>query len=278
MVTGATGTIGKALIKKLVESGAGFKAAVRDSEKGRAAFGEGVELAEFDFSDPASFDTATEGIDRVFLLGPPMVLNLDSLLIPFIDHLKAKGINRVVYLAALKLEEVKELPFHEIIIEKLRKEGFDYTVLKPSFFAQNFKNYEWENITQRGITYAPAGTGKVGFIDINDIANAAATVLTTEGHSGREYELTGPECLSYQDAAELLSQVTGKKIVYPNPSPEEYTQALKAGGAPDFIAPYMISVYSLVADGKVDLVTGEVERITGKKPTPLKEVLHRDFA
>ncbi len=93
-----------------------------------------------------------------------------------------------------------------------------------------------------------------------------------------QYELTGPESMSYSEAAQVLSDVIGKPIVYPNPSAEEYTQALRDSGAPDFIAPYMIAVYSLIVNGKVDLVTSEVVRITGKKPTPLKEVLERDFA
>jgi uncharacterized protein YbjT (DUF2867 family) len=207
-----------------------------------------------------------------------MVINLDSLLTPFIDFLKGKEIKRVVYVGSLGMEKMAELPFHVILTEKLKRDGFDYTILKPSFFAQNFKNYEWENIVQRGILYSPAGNGKVAFVDVNDIATVAAKALTGDGHGGKEYEITGPETLSYADAASILSEATNKQIVYPNPSPEEYTGALKGAGAPDFIAPYMISVYSLIANNEVNIVSPVVEALTGKKPTSLKAVLERDFS
>ena len=133
------------------------------------------------------------------------------------------------------MEKLADLPFHVIISEKLMNDGFDYTILKPSFFAQNFKNYEWENITERGITYTPAGTGKVGFVDVNDIARVAVKVLTEDGHTGKEYVITGPEALSYSNAATVLSAVLNKQIVYPNPSPNEYSAALKGAGAPDLL-------------------------------------------
>jgi len=279
LVTGATGTVGRATIQALQEAGASFKAAVRDDAKARSVLGADVRTVHFDFADRATWSTATDGVDAVFVLGPPMVPNLSELTLPFLDHLKQRGIKRVVYLSALAAEKLGEsLPFHVQAEEKLRTDGFDFTVLRPSFFAQNFKNYEWENITERGITYTPAGNGKVGFIDAEDIGRAAAAVLTGSGHSGKVYELTGPETLSYSDAAGLLTEVTGRQVFYPNPSPEEYTGALKAAGAPDFIAPYMITVYGGIANNHVDVTTPHVEALTGRKPTPLRAVLERDFA
>jgi uncharacterized protein YbjT (DUF2867 family) len=278
LVTGARGTIGKAVVTALKNENASFVAGVRDKAAASEKLGAGVELVRFDFEDPSTYEAATEGVDAVFLLGPPMVINLDSLLTPFIDFLKGKEIKRVVYVGSLGMEKLAELPFHVILTEKLKRDGFDYTILKPSFFAQNFKNYEWENIVQRGILYSPAGNGKVAFVDVNDIATVAAKALTQDGHGGKEYEITGPETLSYADAASILSEATNKPIVYPNPSPEEYTGALKGAGAPDFIAPYMISVYSLIANNEVNIVSPVVEALTGKKPTSLKAVLERDFS
>jgi uncharacterized protein YbjT (DUF2867 family) len=278
LVTGATGTIGKALIQALKDRGASFVAGVTSEQRGKEVLGNDVPQVEFNYEKPATFAGATEGVSRVFLLGPPLRTDLDSLVMPFIRHLKESGILRVVYVSALKLELVKDLPFHARVIEALEAQGFEFTILKPSFFAQNFKNYEGENIRQRGVTFVPAGDGKVGFIDVHDIALVAAAVLTEEGHAGKSYELTGPETLSYADAAQQLSQVLGKTIVYPNPKPEVYAQTLKEAGAPDFIAPYMNGVYSLIANHHVNILSDNVERLTGKKPTPLKAVLERDFA
>ncbi|MBC7866053.1 MAG: SDR family oxidoreductase [Gloeobacteraceae cyanobacterium ES-bin-316] len=277
LVTGATGTIGKALVAALKAEKVNFVAGVRNKTTASQKLGADVMTVSFDFEDPATYEAATDGVDAVFLLGPPLVITLDSLLTPFIDFLKLKDIKRVVYVGSLGMEKMPNLPFHVILTEKLKKDGFEYTILKPSFFAQNFKNYEWENIVQRGITYSPAGNGKVAFVDVADIAGVAAKVLTEEGHIGKEYEITGPETLSYEDAAGILSAVTKKPIVYPNPSAEEYTVTLKSAGAPDFIAPYMISVYSLIANNEVDYVSPVVEQLTGKKPNSLRTVLEKDF-
>ncbi len=278
LVTGATGNIGRALVEALHLKNASFIAGVRDVEKGKEQLGGQTEVVRFDFEDTSTYQAATEGVGKVFLLGPPLAVNLDSLLAPFIGYLKDKGLNKVVYVSALGIEHVKDLPFHANVIDMLKGNGFEYTILRPSFFSQNFKNYEWENIMQRGITYVSAGNGKVAFVDVNDIAAVAAAALTEDGHSGKTYDITGPEALSYTDAAALLSELTGKTIVYPNPSPEEYTLTLKAAGAPDFVAPYMNSIYSLIADNKVNTVSTDVEKITGRKPVPLKEVLQKDFA
>lgn len=277
LVTGANGTIGKAVISSLTEKGESFVAAVRDLDKAKSQFPAGTEIVQFDFADSATFAAATAGVDRVFLLGPPLVLNLDELLTPFIDYLKQKSILRVVYVSALGLDLVPELPFHTRVVEKLTRDGFDLTVMKPSFFAQNFNTYERDNILQRGVTFVVAGTGKVGFVDAHDIGRSIAAVLTSDGHAGKDYTLTGPESHSHTEAAQLLSEITGKAIVYPQPSADDYRGALAAAGAPAFVADYMINVYSIIANHNADVVTDHVERLTGRIPTPLREVLQRDF-
>jgi hypothetical protein len=124
---------------------------------------------------------------------------------------------------------------------------------------------------------ASAGVVVSDEIDVEDIALVAATVLTEDKHEGKTYTITGPELLSYTEAAEQLSEVLRKPIHYPAPTPELFTQVLKEAGTPSFIASYMIPVYSLIADGKVAILSDDVERLTGKKPTPLKKVLERDF-
>ncbi len=279
LITGATGTIGKALIKQLQTSDAQFIAGVRDISKAKETLGlETSQLVHFDFSDPGTFANATEQVGRIFLVGPPLFLEMDKLLAPFIDFVKSSGINRIVYLSALNNEKMgEELNFHRLNEEKLKASGFDWTILQPSFFAQNFKNYEWDNITQRGITYMPAGSGKVGFVDVNDIATVAAKVLTESGHEGKSYSLTGPEALSYQDAAQLLTKVTGKTVAYPEPSPEEYASVLKAAGAPDFIAPYMSAVYGVIRSNEAADISHDIEQVTGKKAASLESVLVQDF-
>ncbi|TNF39960.1 MAG: SDR family oxidoreductase [Cytophagales bacterium] len=280
LITGATGTIGQSLVKLLQESNLNFVAGTRDFEKAKSVLDiSKVDWVKFDFTDQSTYEQATENVDQVFLLGPPLTLNMETIILPFLDFLQSKGILRVVYLSAMGNESLKgDLAFHFIIENHLKENHFDYTILQPSFFAQNFKNFEFENLMERGITFNVAGDGKAGFVDVQDIASVAAKVLTEVGHTRRTYRLTGPQLLDFYEAAEILTEVLGKHIVYPNPSEEAFRSALKAGGAPDFIADYMISVYGMIKSGTVAHLSPDVEKILGRVPTNLKEVLKRDFA
>jgi uncharacterized protein YbjT (DUF2867 family) len=279
LVTGSTGTIGSELVKILQNRNADFLAGARDVAKAQEKLGNEVNVVAFNFEQPDTFEAATEGVDRIFLLGPPLHLQMDALLTPFIDFLNRKNIRRVVYLSAFGMEAIADqMPFHRNIEEKLKNEGFEITVLRPSFFAQNFKNYEWDNIVERKVTFMPAGDGKVAFVDVYDIAEVAATVLLEPGHEGKDYVLTGAESLSYHDAAQLLSDVRQETIFYPKPSPEAYADTLQKAGAPAFIADYMNTVYGMIREGKVDHVSADVEQLLGRKPGKLSEVLAKDFA
>ena len=279
LVSGATGTIGKALIQALKASPVPLVAGVRDPRKAADVLGADVATVAFDFSDTSSYAAATEGVDCVFVLGPPLNPAAGELIAPFLDFLKQQNILRVVYLSANGADKMGDaLPFHVEMESKLKREGFRYTILQPSFFAQNFKNYEGENITERGIVYAPAGNGKAAFVDVHDIAAVAATVLTEEGHEGKTYVLTGSEALSYQDAADVLSEVLGKSIQYPAPTPEEYSKTLAAAGAPPFVANYMIDVYGLIRKGGAAGISQDIEQVTGRKATPFRQAIEQDFA
>ena len=109
LVTGATGTIGSALIKGLQNKNTPFVAGVRDTEQAKNKI-PGTHLVKFDFADPSTYEKAAEGVTKVFLLGPPLVLNLVELMTPFIDYLRRRTILRVVYVSALGIEKIKELP------------------------------------------------------------------------------------------------------------------------------------------------------------------------
>jgi uncharacterized protein YbjT (DUF2867 family) len=217
-------------------------------------------------------------VEKVFLLGPPVDPEMDRLLTPFVHFLKEKGIRRLVYLSAFGVEKVADvMPFHANMEQMLQEGDFDLTILRPSFFAQNFKNYEWDNIVSRKIIYSPAGTGKASFVDIRDVGEVAAKVLLEPGHTGKVYELTGPGPVGYGEVAELLSAVRQEPIHYPSPSTEAYAQTLRSAGVPDFVAGYMNKVYGLIRDGHVQTVSPDFERLTGRKPASLKRVLEQDF-
>ena len=278
LVTGATGTVGSEVVHALQSRSIPLVAAVRDGNKAKKQLGENIPTVHFDFEQPRTFEPATQSVSGVFLLGPPMELRLDQLIDPFIDFLHKHKIKRVVYLSAFRAEAMEGLPFHTNVERKLKDLSFDWTVLQPSFFSQNFRNYEYENITERGITYMPAGSGKVGFVDVRDVGELAAEAFADSQHVHQTYVVTGPEALSYDDAAHQLSEVVGKPIQYPAPSPEEFANTLKETGAPEFVATYMNEVYGLIRDGKVDHVSDTIKHVLHRSPTSLHEVLQRTFA
>ena len=278
LVTGATGTVGREVVKALQTRGSALRAGVRDERKAQDTLGTNTSTVHFDFEQPSTFESATREVDRIFLLGPPMDLHLDQLVDPFISYLKEKGIRRVVYLSAFGAELMEGLPFHTKVERKLKDLSFDWTILQPSFFSQNFRNYEYENVTERGVTFMPAGDGKAGFVDVRDVGEVAAEALTDDQHIHQTYVLTGPETLSYQQAAHLLTEIIGKPIEYPAPSPDVYASTLQEAGAPDHVATYMNEVYGLIRDGKVDRISDAVERVLHRSPTPLQNVLQRTFA
>lgn len=277
LVTGATGTIGSRLLQSLHEKGIPAVGATRNPSEANKHWPQ-FSFVHFDFTSPESYETALVGVDRVFLLGPPLELQLENLLKPFIDFLNDKGIKRVVYISALGLEKIPNMPFHANLIQYMKSKSFDLTVLKPSFFAQNFKNYEKDAILHQQVLFQVAGNGKAAFIDANDIARSAAAALADPQHIGKEYALTGPDLYSYADVASILSEVLNKPIQYVNPSPELYKETLAKAGAPSFIADYMIQVYSLIANNQVAEIHSDVEKLTGQKPNSLAAVLKAEFA
>ena len=215
--------------------------------------------------------------DGVFLLGPPLNLGLFDMLSPFLDYLEESGPKRVVYLSAYGMELMKGLHFHQQMEDKLKDSSLDWTVLRPGFFMQNFGNYERENIEQRKIIFSPAGEGKTAFVSAVDIGTAIAHMLTEKGHTGKTYKLLGDELLSYFDVANKLTSILGETIVYPNPDDATYRKVLNEGGAPDFIANYMISVYALIRHNQVSDTSGDLREIIKRSPEKLEEVLLRDF-
>lgn len=275
-ITGATGSIGKETVNALLSKGAQVVAASRDPEKARQLLGDKVESVFFDFEDKSTYPSLAD-IDGAFVLGPPMNPGLYELVEPFIDHLAANAIGKLVYLSANGMHDLKELPFHSRMEDKLKQSPIDWTVLRPGFFMQNFGNYDRENIEERKVIFSPAGEGKTAFVSTRDIGEAAAVSLTGKEHKNKIYTLTGDKLYSYHDAAQVLSEVLGEDIGYPNPDEETYRAVLKQGGAPDFIADYMVPIYGMIKQGKVDNMSPDLESLIGRKPEQLEEVLKRDF-
>lgn len=273
LVTGATGNVGKYVVEELLKMEESVVAAGTRVEKIRRLFGEGVEAVRFDFSDPETFDSALEGVDRVFLMRPPHLGKPEDLY-PFIDAMKARDINLVSFLSLMGVEKNTIPPHHKIekYIEELK---IPYAHVRPGFFMQNISGIHAEEIQKHQEIFIPAGKSKTSFIDAADIGLSVATLL----HEGDQYKntthtITGPESLDYYEIAEILSEVTGKNITYKNPGFLKYRNYyIHKRGLDKKYVNVTLALYFMTRMGTAKKVTEEFYRLTGKKPRNF-----RDFA
>src|SRR6267143_3022204 len=213
LVTGATGTIGRDVARQLSGKGVAVRAGVRDQAKARKQFGADIALAPFDFEKEKTFSEALEGVEKIFLL-PPLLPNQLEVMNTFVDAAKRAGVGHIVKLSAIVIDDETEptaIKWHGASERHIRESGVAFTFLRPNSFMQNFITYF---PPRNGAIYLPWGNGTASFVDARDIANVAAKALTSDGHEGKIYTLTGPATLGIAEVALILSQMTGREFKY----------------------------------------------------------------
>ncbi|MBS9477898.1 SDR family oxidoreductase [Ancylobacter radicis] len=262
LVLGATGTIGRPLVKALLAKGAAVKAASRSGGPV-----EGAEGVAFDFADPATFGPALEGADRLFLMLPTGNTAITELLMPVVEAAVARRV-KVVFLSVLGANADESIPYRQVELA-LERSGVPYVVLRPNWFADNFLNFWKPGIDHAGVIAVPAGEGKSSFIDTRDIADSAAAALTSDRFDGAAYDLTGPEALGYDAAADILAAALGKPVAYQAVDDATFIGILTGAGVPADYAAFLASIFYPVREGWTAVVTGDVERLTGHAPRTL---------
>jgi uncharacterized protein YbjT (DUF2867 family) len=260
LVTGATGNVGRPLVELLAEAGAPFRAFVRDPERARGLLGSDVELVRGDFAELATLEAALEGVEVMFLLNGDPELEGRA-----IDVALRSGVWRVVKQSALAVG-LEPPPFHRRIEQKLERSGLGYTHLRPNAFMQTLAGYLPALIDAGGTFRLPAGEGRVGWVDVRDIAAVALCALTEDGHEGRAYPITGPESLSMAEVAEKVSGVTGRRIRYEDAPSALAAQVMLQRGLPAPFANFLTGFYVAVREGSHDVVTGTVAEVSGRTP------------
>lgn len=275
LITGASGNVGREVLKQIAATGAKVRAAFQSVGKAAVA-PSGVDLVTMDYNQPQTVQAALKGVDRVFLVGPP-TLNLAALERKVIDELKQAGTRQVVKLSAMGGRGAIFPRQHADSEDYIKSSGLSYTFLRPNGFMQNFINYNAPTITTQNAFYGVQGEGKVSHIDVRDIGAAAVKVLTEDGHEGKAYTLTGPEALSNAEVAEILSDDTGREIKYVDLPAEQFKQALVGAGLPEWSADALIDLQRFYREGGASAVTGDVELLLARKPTSFEQ-FSRDFA
>jgi uncharacterized protein YbjT (DUF2867 family) len=275
LITGATGTIGQALVDALSQKDVPCRLLVRDVDKARQRFGQRVELAHGDLSDRASLDRALAGVDRLFLLAPagPEMPERESLAVA---AAKQAGVSRVVYLSATGAARDSELAvtrWHAAGEAAVEASGLAWTILRPHSFMQNLLRGAAATVKREGVFYGAARDGKIAMIDAVDIAACASVALVEDGHTGTRFELTGPEALSYAEVATRIGTSRGAPVRYVDIPPQALLGALKSQGMPPWLAQDLVAMSEGFAAGNGSAVTGDVERLTGRPARALDAFL-----
>jgi uncharacterized protein YbjT (DUF2867 family) len=280
LVTGATGLTGGALVRRLSATGVPVRALARSPSRaeGLAALPQ-VEVVEADMAHPATLGEALRDVDRAMLISSadPTMLEVQS---NFIDAAAKAGVEHVVKLSGIMPELDSPFRFarmHGEIEQRLQASGMAFTHLRAGEFMHAYFR-QVPSIVARGQLLLPMEDARIASIDIGDIAEVAATVLTGSGHEGSIYPLTGPEALSMADVAEKLSAATGRRIEYVNVAPEEATRARLVAGVPPFAAEALAELFAERRKGKEAQVSPVVQTLLGRRATSFDEFAVRHAA
>jgi uncharacterized protein YbjT (DUF2867 family) len=280
LVTGATGLNGGELVRLLSTRDVQVRALVRSATRAEALSAlPHVEIVEGDMARPETLSGALRGVDRAMLISSsdPAMLEVQS---TFIDAAARAGVKHVVKLSGIMPELDSPFRFarmHGEIELKLERSGMAFTHLRAGEFMHSYFR-QVPAIVAKAALFLPMEDARIASIDVGDIAEAAATVLTEPGHEGKIYPLTGPEALTMGEVADKLSTATGKTIRYVNISPEEATRARLAAGMPQYTADALDELFAERRKGKEAQVSPVIETLIGRRPTSFDEFAARNAA
>ena len=280
LVTAATGTVGRAVVRELAAVGVPVRAASRDPERARERFetewladesdGDHVEYVAFDFQKPETYHPALDGASAVFLVRPPEVGRVARDVFPFVDAADRMGVEHAVVLSVLGAEKNPILP-HRRIEKHVAASGMAWTFLRASFFLQNLLEVHREDVVERDRIFLPAGDGETSFVDARDVAAVAAEAFQDESLRYRAIDVTGAEALTYREVAAVMTDVLEREIAYANPGVLEYARTeYRHGTALPFVL-VQLAVYGTARLGFAGRVTDDVERILGRDPITVRE-------
>ncbi|HWB78350.1 MAG TPA: NAD(P)H-binding protein [Nannocystaceae bacterium] len=264
----ANGATGGFLTRELASRGAPVRALVRDRAKALDTLPAGTDVVAGDVTDIGSVRAALRGVEAVYLATPAHP-ELDAIEHAIAHACVDAGVARIVKLGGIRVVDDSAPPLmmklHGRGQRAIRESGVPWVHLRASFFMQNFFMSAPE--IAAGLVHAPTGNARASFVDARDIARCAAVVLTEPGHEGREYDITGPEALSFGDAARVLGRELGRDVAHVDVPTAGWVQAAVGAGAPAWVVARLGELYDhLRATEFAAAPTDAVRTITGRAP------------
>ena len=275
-ITGATGALGQLAIQFLLQNttAANIVALVRNEAKAADLKTKGIEVRYFDYDAPESLLPALQGIDRLLLISANEVGRRTP------QHkavIEAAQQANVAYIAYTSLLHADTSPLglaqeHRETESLIQASGMKYTFLRNNWYSENHLA-TLAQIIEMGTLYGAAGEGRISSAARADYAEAAAKVLTSEGHDHKIYELAGSSSFSLAELAQDITEVSGKSIVYQNLTAEDYTQALTQAGLPTGLINVLVDADVQTEKGAMFSDSQDLERLIGHKTTAIKDQL-----
>ncbi|MFK7843980.1 MAG: NAD(P)H-binding protein [Rhodothermales bacterium] len=254
LVLGATGKTGRRIVTRLKEKGVPVRSGSRSTSP------------PFDWNNEAGWDACLNNVTSVYINYAPdlaMPGATDSIQ-AFVNLAKRHGVKHLVILSGRGEEEAQAC---ERIVQE---SGIDWTVVRASWFYQNFSEGAFVDMVHTGQITLPAGDIKEPFVDVDDIADVAVAALTEPGHAGQVYEVTGPRLMTFTEIAADLSEAIGTEIKFIQVPHEAFVAGAKESGAPKEVVWMLDYLFTTVLDGRNSYLTDGIQRALGRTPRDFK--------
>lgn len=255
LVTGGTGKTGSRIVERLRAKGYPTRVGSRST------------TPSFDWNNEAGWDACLDGVETIYIsYAPDLAMpGATDTIQAFVDRAARHGVKKLVLLSGRGEEEAQAC--EKIVIGS----GIDWTIVRASWFYQNFSEGAFVDLVLAGHISLPAGDIREPFVDVDDIAEVATVALTQPGHNKEIYEVTGPRLMSFNDIATELSKVTSREITYTSVPHESYIEGARNSGVPADIVWMLDYLFATVLDGRNSSLCDGVQRALGREP---KDFLH----
>lgn len=254
LVTGGTGKTGRRIVERLRGANIDVRVGSRSAE------------IPFDWEDPATWAPALAGVRAVYVSFYPdlAVPGAPQAVEALAAEARRAGVQRIVLLSGRGEAEAQAAE------AKVVASGLAYTIVRCSWFMQNFSEHFLRDVVMGGVLALPVGDVGEPFVDCDDIADVAVAALTEDGHAGELYELTGPRLMTFADTAREIAEASGRDVQFVQVSSDEFDAGLAAAGVPDIEREFVVWLFTVVLDGRNESLGDGVQRALGREP--------RDFA
>ncbi len=250
LVLGGTGKTGRRVAERLASRGVPTRVASRACDP------------PFDWGDQSAWDAVLEGVTAAYISYAPdlAIPGATDAIRAFVERAVGQGVRRLVLLSGRGEEEAQEC---ELIIQRA---DIEWTVVRCSWFCQNFSEGEFLDMVLAGEIALPAGEVGEPFVDVDDIADVAVAALTEDGHAGQVYELTGPQLLTFAEAVDEIARAAGRTIQYVQIPHEAFAAGVAEAGLPEDITWLLDYLFATVLDGRNAYLADGVRRALGREP------------